>query len=242
MKNLVFLFLLFYSFYSPAQEKLLVFAGAGMKRTLEEIATSFERDSGIKITFDFEGAGRLGNKILLGNTPDIFIPGSEKWANILINKKIINDYQKIAFHTPVIITRRSEKLKKLIKQISDLCTKEITIAIGDKQACAIGKISEKIFKKAGIEINRLNIVSKGVTVNQLLLWVENGDVDASIVWQSDANTSEKVRIITLPEKYNSIAVIPVCYIKHSKAADKFMEFMSKTGKEIFKRSGFRIIK
>ena len=53
---------------------------------LNEIGRVFERQYGVRVLYDYAGSGRLGNKILSGQIPDVFIPGSEKWANILHEK------------------------------------------------------------------------------------------------------------------------------------------------------------
>lgn len=77
------LFFFLISFPLPAiagTQEILVFAGAGMRRPLIEVGRRFERTSGVKVIYDFAGSGRLGNKVLVGQWPDIFIPGSAKWA------------------------------------------------------------------------------------------------------------------------------------------------------------------
>ena len=53
-------------------------------------------------------SGRLGNKILAGQKPDVFILGSEKWAKIL-QKTILKNCTSIAYHIPVIITSLDNK-------------------------------------------------------------------------------------------------------------------------------------
>ena len=89
------------AFAKADSRELLVFAGAGMRVPLDEIGKRFEEAFGIRVIYDYQGSGRLGNKILVGQTPDVFIPGSDKWAKILKKKGYVNDYIPSAYHTPL---------------------------------------------------------------------------------------------------------------------------------------------
>ena len=246
-KYRVFLLILLACFVSSTafapkkSKKLLVFAGAGMRLPLNEIGENFEKKYRVKVLYDYEGSGRLGNKILVGQTPGVFIPGSDRWAKILKEKGYINDYTPIALHTPVIVTPMGNSK---VNSFSDFLDNDNRIVLGDIKACAIGRVSAEIFKKAGIEESKMNVRARGVTVKQLVLWIEGNNADASIVWKADAVQSGKVRFIDIPEQYNSISIIPVCrMVKHKKQASQYLGYLlSAEGKEIFGKYGFEAVK
>ena len=75
---------------------LLVFAGAGMRLPLDVIGKEFEKHYHVQVVYDYEGSGRLGNKILAGQRPDVFISGAERWAKILKEKDYVRSYAPIA--------------------------------------------------------------------------------------------------------------------------------------------------
>ena len=229
------------AFAQKESKELLVFAGAGMRLPLNEIGKNFEKKYRVKVLYDYEGGGRLGNKILVGQTPGVFIPGSDRWAKILKEKGYINDYTPIAFHTPVIVTPKGNSK---VNSLSDFLDSDNRIVLGDIKACAIGRVSAAIFKKAGIEESKMNVRARGVTVKQLVLWIEGNNADASIVWRADAVQSGKVRFIDIPEQYNSISIIPVCrMVKHKKQASQYLGYLlSAEGKEIFGKYGFEVVK
>jgi len=248
LKKYVALFLVipvcFFPFTAFAQKEfreLLVFAGAGMRLPLNEIGEKFEKKYGIKVVYDYEGSGRLGNKILVGQTPDVFIPGSDKWAKILKGKGYINDYTPIAYHTPAIITPKGN-IK--INSLTDFINNKNRIVLGDIKACAIGGVSAAIFKKADLEESKMNVKARGVTVKQLVLWIEGNNADASIVWKADAVQSGKVRIIDIPEQYNFISIIPGCQmVKHKKETSQYVHYLlSAEGKKIFRKYGFEVVR
>ena len=229
------------AFAQKESKELLVFAGVGMRLPLNEIGKNFEKKYRVKVLYDYEGGGRLGNKILVGQTPGVFIPGSDRWAKILKEKGYINDYTPIAFHTPVIVTPKGNSK---VNSLSDFLDSDNRIVLGDIKACAIGRVSAAIFKKAGLEESKMNLKARGVTVKQLVLWIEGNNADASIVWRADAIQSGKVRFIDIPEQYNSISIIPVCrMVKHKKQASQYLGYLlSAEGKEIFRKYGFEVVK
>jgi len=227
-------------FAGKESKELLVFAGAGMRAPLSEIGEKIEKIYGIRVIYDFEGTGRLGNKILAGQSPDVFIPGSDKWAKILKTKGCVQDYTPIAYHTPVIIT--PEKNSK-VNSLDDFANSSNRVVLGDVKACAIGGASAIIFKKAGLKQSKMNIRAIGVSVKQLVLWVEGNNADAAIVWKADAVLSGQVRIIAIPGQYNVTSIIPVCQmVKHKKEANKYIHYLlGVQGKLIFKKHGFDVV-
>ena len=222
-------------------KEILVFAGAGMRMPLNETGEAIKKLYGIKVIHDYEGTGRLGNKILAGQTPDVFIPGNEKWAKILKTKGYVEYYTPIAYHTPVIVTHAGNSK---VNSLDDFADSSNQLVLGDIRACAIGGASAAILKKAGLEESRINIRARGITVKQLVLWVEGNNADASIVWKADAIQSGKVRIIGIPRQYNMTSIIPVCrMITYKKEAAEYIHYLlGIEGKAIFKKYGFDVVK
>jgi molybdate transport system substrate-binding protein len=80
-------------------------------------------------------------------------------------------------------------------------------------------------------------------VRQVLAYVETGNVDAGMVYRTDANISNRVKIIEIaPEDTHSPIAYPVAIIRESKnpeAAQEFVQFLfSQPAQEIFKKYGF----
>ncbi len=230
-----------YADITQAGDFLLVFAGAGMQIPLDKIGKQFEEEYRVKVAYDYEGSGRLGNKILAGQRPDVFIPGGEKWAKLLREKGYVKAYWPIAYHIPVIITPpNNTKVKNLV----DFMKKDVRLVLGDGKACAIGRIESCIFKKANLDETKMNVLAKGVTVKQLVYWIEGKNADASIVWRADAiQSGGKIRTVFIPKEINCIEIIPVCEINkalHPKMAKKYINYLFVKGKLIFKKMGFKV--
>jgi molybdate transport system substrate-binding protein len=82
-------------------------------------------------------------------------------------------------------------------------------------------------------------------VRQVLTYVETGNVDAGLVYATDAQASSKVRVVaTAPESSHDAIVYPAAVVKgsHSKdAAQKFVDYLgSPAARAIFVKHGFTI--
>lgn len=237
-----FMFLLFLLLGSSSfAADLFVFAGAGMRLPLTELGHNFTKETGIKVVYDFAGSGRLGGKILMGVKPDLFIPGSDKWAQKLKDEGYVKEDVAIAYHTPVLI---SPKDNHKVKNLNDLTNKRYKLALGDSEACAIGRNNKRMFQKLGLYPADMNVVARGMTVKQLVQWVEAGTVDASIVWRADAIQSGQVEMVELPPEVNLIDSIPLCRMVHPsnpKGAATFWKYLLKHGPTVFTAHGFQSI-
>ena len=218
--------------------EILVFAGAGMRQPLDEIGRAFTKKYKINVIYDYEGGGRLGNKILAGQRPDVYIPGAERWAELLKKKGYVEHYQAVVLHVPVIITP-SDNLK--VNSLHDFLKKGVKVVLGDGRACAIGKVGSLIFKNAGLDKTKMNVVARGVTVKQILYWIRQNNADAGLVWRADAIQAGGLRILTIPKNINHIDMIPVCTMRdprYPERASKYIEFVLQEGKALFKKEGF----
>ena len=117
------------------------------------------------------------------------------------------------------------------------------IAVGDSKSVPAGTYAKMAFDELGITAKVTPKEIIGADVRQVLTYVETGDVDAGLVYITDAYTSTKVRIIaTAPADVNAKIIYPLTVIKASKnvdAAKAYIAFLfSSKAKAIFAKYGF----
>jgi molybdate transport system substrate-binding protein len=83
-------------------------------------------------------------------------------------------------------------------------------------------------------------------VRAVLTYVESGNVDAGIVYKTDALTSDQVKVVASgPAEVNATIVYPVAVIKASAnpdAAQKYLDFLSTNeAKAVFEEYGFVMV-
>jgi molybdate transport system substrate-binding protein len=225
-----------------------VYCGAGMQKPMDEIAKEFENEYGIKVICDYAGSGYLLAKITSTKSGDIFMPGDYLYIKKLEKEGGVLEYKNFTKHIPVIVVPKGNS--KNITCLEDLGRECVRVALGDDNI-AIGVAAKKIFAKAekfvpGIteKIER-NVVVRGATVKQVLLYVIEGQVDVGIVWRADAlENSDKVDIIPINESYNVIKTVPIAILKYTKdeeSARKFYNFVLTKGKDVFEKHGFVVL-
>ncbi len=232
-----------------AGEKVIhVYCGAGMRKPMDEIAKDFEKEYGVKVLCDYAGSGYLLAKIEATKSGDIFVPGDYIYVKKLLDKGEIIEYKNFTKHIPVIVVPKGNP--KNITCFEDLAKPGVRLAIGDENI-AIGVAMKKILANAekyhpGISEKIMkNVVVKGATVKQVLLYAIEGQVDAAVVWRADALENKgKVDIIPINESYNVIKTVPIAILKFTKdekLARKFYDFVLTRGREIFEKHGFVVL-
>lgn len=228
------------------QQSLHVFAGAAAKPAITEVANLFEQNYGVKVEVTYGSSGEVLSQILISQTGDVYIPGSDDYMNKAEDKGvIIKDTRRIiCYLKPVIVVQKGNPKK--IHCLKDLTQPGIKIAIGVPQAVCLGDIAYQIFRKAGIT-NRIknNIITYAHNCEHLLTLVKLKQVDAIIGWDFYENLAKaEVETISLPEEIANLRNIPVAVVSFSKQrrlADTFVHFISDSnGKEVFKRYGYNV--
>ena len=228
----------------PATEKpqsLLVYCGAGMRKPMDEIGLLFEEKYGISVNYNYAGSNTLLSQMELTQEGDIYMPGATYYFDVAKEKGFTDYEQLIAYHVPVIAVPKGNPAN--ITSLDDLANPGVTVILGDSKACAIGNLGNKILEDNKIhEDVEKNIIARGATVNELMIYVSMNQADASIIWEDLVVNSEKIETVAIPSEQNIIKIIPIGTLTFSEkkdAAKTFVDFVaSSEGKTIFEKHGF----
>ena len=226
-----------------SDSSLLVYCGAGMRLPMDEIGELFEEEYGTSIQYNYAGSNTLLTQMELTGEGDVYMPGATYYFEVASEKGLIDNFSKVAYHVPVIITPLDNPAN--ISTLDDLTTDDVTVVLGDSEAAAIGVLCQKMLTNKGIyEQVEENVVAKGATVNELVTYVSLDQADASIVWEDLVRDNEDVNMIEISENDNIIKIVPIATLKSSENpehADEFVQFVvSDEGREIFEEYGFTL--
>jgi molybdate transport system substrate-binding protein len=223
-------------------QSLMVYCGAGIRKPMDEIGTLFKEKYGISIVYNYGGSGHLLNQIELAQIGDVYQPGAMYYFDIAREKSFI-DYEKlVAYHVPVIAVPKGNPAN--ITCLADLTKPGLRLAMGDPEACAIGKLGNEILEKNGIKDGvKENTIARGATVNALIVYVSTEDVDASITWgESVLFAPGETDVVEIPGNENIIKTIPIgvlTFSENKEFARNFVDFVtSDEGKKIYEKYGF----
>jgi len=224
--------------------ELFISAAASLTDALEEIKAVYEKENSVKLILNFGGSGKLAQQIQQGAPVDFFLSANEYWMNQLIKdnfieKGTVND---ITGNKLVLIVKSDSKIElSSFENIVDYPFEQI--AIGNPESVPAGKYTEEALKSIGIwdELEHKMVFAQNV--RQVLTYVETGNTDIGFVYESDALSSEDVKILTFSD---SVGHEPIIYqgaltaqTELNQAGMDFMEFLlSSEAQAILEKYGF----
>jgi molybdate transport system substrate-binding protein len=223
-----------------------VFAAASLTDSLKELAAAYQQSSGDKIVFNFGASSTLARQIEEGAPADIFFSADEAKMDALEkNGRIVHDSRKSRLSNSLVVVVGADSLL-LVESPSDLTNANIKrIALADPRAVPAGIYSKQYLEKLGIWSVVEPKVVPTENVRGALVAVESGNVDAGMVYKTDAAISRKVKIAyTVPPSDGPNISYPMALIKDSKqpeAARKFLQHLdSADATRVFEKFEFII--
>jgi molybdate transport system substrate-binding protein len=244
MKFLLSLLLLTVGLSSGSAAEVRVFAAVSLTDALHAIAAKYEPTSGDKLLFNLAGSNVLALQIHHGAPADIFFSADEAQMDRLAQAgEIAPDSRKdIVLNQLVAVVRNDSMLS--IKSLADLDGPGVKhLALGDPRSVPAGVYARKYLENAGLWAQVEPRVVPTENVRAALAAVESGNVDAGMVYRTDAQISKKVRIAFVVPSLAAITIAYPAAIVHgapqSEAAKHFLSYLQ--GPEagaIFQQYGF----
>lgn len=230
--------------FAAAESKVTVFAAASLTNVMTDISKAYESEQPVKIQNSFSASSSLAKQIETGAPADIFMSADSKWMDYLQDKKRIDVSSRVNLlsNRLVIIAPKDKAFRVQTDQSFDfgqafngkLCTGEIE------------SVPAGIYAKQSLMgLNWWNSVKSRIVgtidVRSALVFVERGECDVGIVYETDAKVSKKVEILArLPDASHEPIVYPLTLVKGAKSEAKgFYEYLkSDKAKAIFIQYGF----
>ncbi|WP_443129291.1 molybdate ABC transporter substrate-binding protein [Gracilibacillus sp. D59] len=223
----------------PEEEEITISAAASLTDAINEAVQQFEKEHPhIKVAINLGGSGALSQQIMQGAPADIFFSASLDHFDRILQAGLIEDGQARALLTNELVWVQP-KDDQLVTSIDHFNK----IAIGTPETVPAGNYAKQALTAQGIynDIEKKLVFTKDV--RQVVQYVESGNVDAGMVYRTDAMISDKVQLNeTLPiGEYDDI-IYPVGMIKKTQAAETFYQYLqSEEALDIFKQYGFQEI-
>jgi len=225
---------------SASDTSILVYSGAGLKKPMDDIGEVFTEKNGIRVDYNFAGAGTLVSQMELSRKGDVFISGGTPDYRIAQDKGLVGEPGYVAYHVPVIAVQKGNPQN--ITSVDDFARPGLKIALGGADSTAIGKVGNDLFEKHGIldDVEK-NVVLRAPTINEVVVAMNMGTADAALLTLDQINPA-KMDTIDLVQEDGFTLIVPIgrtTFTKQPDAAQAFVEFVtSDEGKAIFVKYGF----
>jgi molybdate transport system substrate-binding protein len=229
--------------------EITVSAAISLKNAFEEIGKLYEsQNQHTKVMFNLGASGDLATQIKGGAPVDVFASAALKDMDELDNTGFVDKSTRTNFvsNSVVLIVPSSSKIT--LTSFEELKKAEIKkIAIGNPNTVPAGRYADETLQYYKISDMIHSKLIFGENVRQVLDYVAQGEVDAGIVYSTDAMVRQhEVKIIlTAPDASHKSIIYPIAVVKGTKnenAAKSFIALVtSDEGRKILSKYGFKPI-
>ena len=224
---------------------VLVFAAASLTDALREIGDSWKGPGGAHVAFNLGGSSLLARQIREGAPADLFLSADEAQMDGLekAGRHRARARRKSVLSNTLVVVVPVEEHRGISSE-EDLGGPRVSrIALAEPASVPVGVYSKRLLESLGLWVAVSPKVIPTENVRATLAAVESGNVDAGIVYRTDALISKKVRIaFEVPASRGPSISYPFALVKgapNEKAARAFLEHLaSKEARAVFAKYGF----
>ncbi len=225
--------------------EIIISAAASLTNAMNDLIVLYAKKApDVKVTPTYGSSGTLRKQIEQGAPADIFFSAARNHMDAMKGEGLTADetIKDMLVNKVVLITPKDSK--KGIASYDDCATDKVaSIALGIPESVPAGSYAKQVFEslKCYDKVSAKAVFAKDV--RQVLSYVESGEVDAGVVYATDAAISDKITIVcAAPEGTHKPIIYPACVIKaseHQKEAKAFLDYLSSSeAGKVFASYGF----
>ncbi len=225
--------------------EIMVSAAASLKDALTDLQKAYAvKIPEVKLILVFGASGTLQKQIEQGAPADLFISAGKMQMDALEQKNLIVKESKLDLvgNELVLITGKDNSKVMAFQDLTKASTDQISI--GTPESVPAGKYAKESLTSLKLwdALQPKLVLAKDVT--QVLNYVETGNVEAGLVYQSDAQGSTKVKVVSVvPASSHKPIAYPAAVIsstKNKQASEDFLKYLQTAdAQKIFVRYGFK---
>jgi molybdate transport system substrate-binding protein len=212
-------------------KRVTVSAAISLKPAFLAMQPGYEKATGDKITFNFGASGALLSQIKAGAPADLFISAATKQVEDLLAAGLGDAATRsiVARGRLVLIVPANQP--DAVTSLAELATDKVKrLAIGQPKTVPVGDYASQALARAGLSAKIEKKLIQGANVRQVLDYVVRGEVDAGLVYATDAREAgEAVRVV---ERIDASEHEPIVYpavilknVPHRAAAERFVAYL-----------------
>ncbi len=222
---------------------LLALVAASTKDAVREVADRFTRESGVEVKLSADASSKLAQQIVNAAPADVFLSANEQWADFVKDKGFAQEVRPLFGNTLVLVVPAGNPSHVAgPEDLRGAAVKKIAVA---GPAVPAGIYARQALRGLNMwdELEKQRKIVAGENVRTTLTYVEQAEVDAGVVYGTDAKISSKVQTVyTFAPSTHDKIVYPLVLL-HSgaknEAARKYFDFLcSDQAAKVFYKYGF----
>lgn len=230
-----------------AAEPLRVAAASSLTGALKEINAAFSAQTGRDVVLNLGASNVLVRQILAGAPADVFVSADAAKMDELEDRGEVaaGTREDQLSNTLVVVVPGDSTLQ--ITDAADLAGAAVgRVVTGDPKAVPVGVYAREYLTGRGLWDRISPKVVAAESVRAALAAVESGNIEAGIVYKSDAVVSKKVRVaLEIPASDGPLIRYPMAVLKEAAdpaLARQYLEYLdSAASKLVFEKFGFIVL-
>lgn len=228
---------------SAAAEEVRISAAASLTDAVKALVADYRQTCpGVEFLPNFASSGALAKQIQAGAPADIYISANPKWMDFLQQQGLVAEASRLLLvRNRLVVVGASDRSLGSLAQLRKLPR----VAICSPKSSPAGKYAEQALSAAGIysQLVAENKLILAKDVRQALLYADRGEVDAAIVYRTDALLARNAAILfEVPQELYPQVVYPAALTQTGAKLDvarTFYTYLSGTAAQlIFRKYGF----
>ncbi|MGI9148693.1 MAG: molybdate ABC transporter substrate-binding protein [Chloroflexota bacterium] len=213
---------------APVSGEIVVFAASSLTDVFQDMATAFQQaNPDARLTFNFGASSQLATQLGQGARADVFASADQTQMDNAKKSDSIGGQDRVfARNRLVLITPKDNP--KQITAVRDLASDGVKFVTA-QPSVPIGQYTAQMLDRAGADPSygadfksrvESNTVSMEDNVRQVVSKVQLGEVDAAVVYSTDATPQvrNQLQIIQVPDPLQTLASYPIAVGKGSNSA------------------------
>lgn len=226
------------------RQEIIVSAAASLTNAMEAIGNAFEEMSGIHITLNFASSGVLFKQLEQGAPADVYASANQTFMNQAEEKGLIAADTRHDFAKNSLVLATPSDVDMAVTSVQDLVKPEVErIAMGDPAIVPAGQYAQESLEGYGVWDKLTDRVIYGNSVRQVLDYLRRGEVDAGIVFSTDAALEKETVRVVAGLGHHAQILYPIAVTSEAQEhehAVQFVEFvLSADGQAILQQFGFK---
>ncbi len=231
------------------RQPLLVFAAASLTNVLGEIGDAWNSQSSTAVKFSFAASSMLARQIEAGGRADIFVSADQEWMDYLAGRSLIDSVSRVDVvgNRMVLIAAADSRLRLTLEPGSELgeALGGGRLSIADPDVVPAGRYARQALGALGLWRQVSGRLARADNVRAALLFVARGETPLGIVYATDAQIEEKVRVVaTFPDNSHQAVTYPAAATASAQPeAHAFLAYLrSVEAMQVWKKHGFLELK
>ncbi|MDH5492552.1 MAG: molybdate ABC transporter substrate-binding protein, partial [Myxococcales bacterium] len=225
----------------PPRPALMIWGASSLTDVLPRVAEGFEAEEGVVLRFAFDASSRLARQLGAGAPADVFLSADEAWMDFATDEGLVraSSRRRIARNSLVLVVPSGARgARSTLEGLPDV--ERVAIA---SEAVPAGRYAEASLRSLGIWASLQPKLVRGTNVRATLAWVARAEVDAGLVYATDARIEPRIRIAArIPEGTHPPITYAAAITSRSErvqTAERFLDYCARPrARELFAEAGF----